>query len=168
MIGRKHRLRLGWTCCSTCHTTHSNKMTAWLHWLWLQCVAQVRLLATPAGKDQLAPSAVACLGCAEPQQAVADGQNMAVCSVCESVFLSKRVAENMVKARKPHIRPRRSVGRHRSWVCSTVDGNAGYGLSPAAAYGAWLALRDQPRPNGKEARRIKIRVVPTNQTKESA
>lgn len=160
MIGRKHRLRLGWTCCSTCRTTHSNKLTAWLHWLWLQCVATVRLLATPAGKDLLAPDAAACLGCAEPQQLVANGQDMAVCSLCESVFLSKPVAEHMLKARKPRIRPYRSVGRHRSWVCFTREGNAGYGLSPASAYGAWLALRDEPWPRSKDARRIKIHLGP--------
>ncbi len=164
---RKRKIRLGWTCCNTCGTTHSNKLTARLHWAWLQCVEAVRLLITPAGREFLTADAVACVGCAEPLRLVTNGQDMAVCSVCESVFLSKRAAEGMVKARKPHIRvDRRRVFPWRSWQCYSNDRGAGYGLTPAAAYGAWLALRDEPWPKSKDSKRVKIYFGPPEQPKQ--
>jgi hypothetical protein len=36
---------------------------------------------------------------------------------------------------KPHIR--REAGR---WVCKTLDGKTGYGVTPAMAFGAYAAL----------------------------
>lgn len=150
MIARKRKLRLGWTCCDACHTTHSNKLAAWLHGAWLQCAEAARLFFAPSGGEFLAPGAVECVGCAEPMRRVTDGQDRAVCSVCESVFLSKRAHEAMVRARKPRIRINPlSAGRHRSWLCYSSDRGAAYGLSPSAAYGAWLALRDEPWPKYK-------------------
>lgn len=32
------RLRMCWTCCNACHTEHSNKAAARLHWMWLRAI----------------------------------------------------------------------------------------------------------------------------------
>ena len=34
------RIVIRWTCCDACRTTHANRFTAWLHWLWLRATGR--------------------------------------------------------------------------------------------------------------------------------
>ena len=44
----KRRLRIRWTCCDNCHTSHANRLTAWMHWAILRITHRMPLPKPPA------------------------------------------------------------------------------------------------------------------------